>query len=209
MATLKWVIRYPRQPWDAAAVAIAAFVEKPDLETARKYVASKGLLLEQRHVHVQGVTGAKGPGRFVPDIVAPAAKPSNRAGPTWIFSGLTKRPFAACPSDSIDYAVMEKTDRGAMLPMAAGWNDLGSWEALWQVGEKDDLNNVVKGDVVLHDVGIPTCTPKPPDRCGWIEGSHRCGDLGCGDDFPPGPGSGRQRTGGSTQVTESGGDTHT
>jgi mannose-1-phosphate guanylyltransferase len=55
---------------------------------------------------------------------------------------------------------MEKTDRGAMMPMAAGWNDLGSWEALWQVGKRTIMNNVVKGDVVLHDVGTPTCTPK-------------------------------------------------
>jgi mannose-1-phosphate guanylyltransferase/mannose-6-phosphate isomerase len=65
---------------------------------------------------------------------------------------LDRAAFAASPSDSIDYAVMEKTQAGAMVPMAAGWNDLGSWEALWQVGEKDASDNVIKGDVVVHDV---------------------------------------------------------
>jgi mannose-1-phosphate guanylyltransferase len=60
--------------------------------------------------------------------------------------------FSASPSDSIDYAVMEKTDIGAVVPLSAGWNDLGSWEALWQTGQKDDLQNVIHGDVLMSDV---------------------------------------------------------
>jgi mannose-1-phosphate guanylyltransferase/mannose-6-phosphate isomerase len=91
--------------------------------------------------------------RFVPDIVAACREAIDKGRSDLDFFRLDKAAFSACPSDSIDYAVMEKTDSGAMLPMAAGWNDLGSWEALWQVGEKDELDNVVKGDVVLHDVG--------------------------------------------------------
>jgi mannose-1-phosphate guanylyltransferase len=67
------------------------------------------------------------------------------------FSNLTSI-YEKLQSISIDYAIMERTDIGAMVPLAAGWDDLGSWEALWQVGPKDELQNVVKGDVVLQDV---------------------------------------------------------
>jgi mannose-1-phosphate guanylyltransferase/mannose-1-phosphate guanylyltransferase/mannose-6-phosphate isomerase len=68
------------------------------------------------------------------------------------FLRLDPEAFAACPSDSIDYAVMEKTGIGAVIPIAAGWNDLGSWEALWQTGKKDDHSNVIHGDVLTSDV---------------------------------------------------------
>ena len=60
--------------------------------------------------------------------------------------------FTACPSDSIDYAVMEKTKAGTMVALKAQWSDLGSWEALWRAGEKDDHGNVVQGDICLQDV---------------------------------------------------------
>jgi mannose-1-phosphate guanylyltransferase/mannose-6-phosphate isomerase len=68
------------------------------------------------------------------------------------FFRLDRRAFEACPSDSIDYAVMEKTDAGVMLALESGWSDLGSWEALWQAGKKDGDLNVVQGDVCLQDV---------------------------------------------------------
>jgi mannose-1-phosphate guanylyltransferase/mannose-1-phosphate guanylyltransferase/mannose-6-phosphate isomerase len=60
--------------------------------------------------------------------------------------------FKRIPSDSIDYAVMEKTANGIVIPFAAGWNDLGSFDALWQTGQKDENRNVIKGDVLFHDV---------------------------------------------------------
>ena len=138
---------------DATAVSIAAFVEKPDLATARQYVASKDYCWNSGMFMFKASQALKELERFVPDIVAACREAINRGKSDLDFFRLDKAAFAVCPSDSIDYAVMEKTDSGAMLPMAAGWNDLGSWEALWQVGEKDDLDNVVKGDVVLHDVG--------------------------------------------------------
>jgi mannose-1-phosphate guanylyltransferase/mannose-6-phosphate isomerase len=89
---------------------------------------------------------------FAPEIVAACRRAIEDGRSDLDFFRLNKAAFTACPGDSIDYAVMEKTKNGAMIPMEAGWNDLGSWEALWQVGGKDDLDNVVKGDVVLHDV---------------------------------------------------------
>ena len=58
--------------------------------------------------------------------------------------------FSACPDDSIDYAVMEKTSDAAMIPLNAGWSDIGSWSALWEVTEKDQQDNAVKGDVILE-----------------------------------------------------------
>jgi mannose-1-phosphate guanylyltransferase/mannose-6-phosphate isomerase len=137
----------------ATAVSIAAFVEKPDLATARRYVASKAYCWNSGMFMFKASQVLKELERFVPDIVAACRQAIDRGKSDLDFFRLDKAAFAVCPSDSIDYAVMEKTDSGAMLPMAAGWNDLGSWEALWKVGEKDDLDNVVKGDVVLHDVG--------------------------------------------------------
>ena len=137
---------------DESAVAIAAFVEKPDRETAKKYVASKVYCWNSGMFMFKASQVLKALETHVPDIVVACRKAIEKGKSDLDFFRLDKAAFAACPSDSIDYAVMEKTKSGAMLPMAAGWNDLGSWEALWQVGEKDDLDNVVKGDVVLHDV---------------------------------------------------------
>ncbi len=135
-----------------SAVTIAAFVEKPDLETAEKYVASKGYCWNSGMFMFKASCVLQEMETFVPDIVS-ACRQAIEDGRTDLdFFRLDRTAFSSCPADSIDYAVMEKTDRGAMLPMAAGWNDLGSWEALYQVGEKNEQNNVIKGDVVLHDV---------------------------------------------------------
>ncbi len=68
------------------------------------------------------------------------------------FFRLDRPAFMNCPADSIDYAVMEKTDDCVMVALASEWNDLGSWEALWQAGDKDADNNVIQGDVCLREV---------------------------------------------------------
>ncbi|MCB2149636.1 MAG: mannose-1-phosphate guanylyltransferase/mannose-6-phosphate isomerase [Deltaproteobacteria bacterium] len=135
------------------AVTIAAFVEKPDLATAKQYVASKAYCWNSGMFMFKASQVLNELETFVPDIVAACRNAVKKGKPDLDFFRLDKAAFSGCPSDSIDYAVMERTQSGAMLPMSAGWNDLGSWEALWQVGEKDDQDNVVKGDVVLHDVG--------------------------------------------------------
>ena len=67
------------------------------------------------------------------------------------FTRLDAEAFAACPADSVDYAVMEKTDHAVMIPLNAGWNDVGSWAALWDVGESDSQGNVSTGDVIDID----------------------------------------------------------
>ena len=142
----------PLAGMNVSAVTIAAFVEKPDLETAKAYVASKAYCWNSGMFMFKASHVLDALKTYVPDIVSACQQAIDQGSADLDFFRLDKAAFSACPSDSIDYAVMEKTDCGAMLPMAAGWNDLGSWEALWQVGDKDDHDNVIKGDVVLHDV---------------------------------------------------------
>ena len=89
---------------------------------------------------------------FVPEMVAACEEAFQKGKEDLDFFRLDEKAFSACPSDSIDYAVMEKTDKGAVIPFQAEWDDLGSWDALWHVGGKDEYKNVVRGDVLTHDV---------------------------------------------------------
>src|SRR5438094_7993086 len=66
------------------------------------------------------------------------------------FIRLDKAAFSACPSDSIDYAVMEKTAKAAVVPVAMGWSDLGSWDTLWEIGPRDERGNALAGNVVAE-----------------------------------------------------------
>jgi mannose-1-phosphate guanylyltransferase/mannose-6-phosphate isomerase len=133
--------------------SIQAFVEKPDPRTAAAYLASgeyywnSGMFVFRAEVIRQEME------RLVPEIPAACRLALDGAMADLDFLRLEAGAFGACPSDSIDYAVMEKTELGAMVPLEAGWSDLGSWEALWQVGAKDAAGNVTRGDVLLHDVG--------------------------------------------------------
>jgi len=90
-------------------------------------------------------------GKHRPDILAGSREASENATRDLDFFRLYEQAFAACPADSIDYAVMEKTDAAAVLPVDIGWSDVGSWETLWQIGQKDSHGNVVRGDVHLRD----------------------------------------------------------
>ncbi|MFW5908201.1 MAG: sugar phosphate nucleotidyltransferase, partial [Desulfosalsimonas sp.] len=130
--------------------AIEEFVEKPDLKTAEKYVASgrycwnSGMFLFKAKDVYEELE------RFAPDIVSA----SRRAWEQGVLEDgalcLGREAFEGCPSDSIDYAVMEKTDKGAMIPFQAGWSDLGSWAAMWEAGEKDGDGNVINGEVIAR-----------------------------------------------------------
>lgn len=134
------------------AVAIERFVEKPDLETAEAYVAS-GDYCWNSGMFMFGCSVVLGElERFAPAIVSCCREAVEKGTRDLDFFRLDCEAFSACPADSIDYAVMEKTDKGAMVSLSAGWNDVGSWDAIWQIGEKDENGNVVKGDVVTHDV---------------------------------------------------------
>lgn len=135
-----------------AAHEIERFVEKPDLKTAETYVASGDFCWNSGMFMFKAAIVLEELRKFVPEMVVFCEESIARGREDLDFFRLNPESFAACPENSLDYAVMEKTDRGAVIPMDAGWNDLGSWEALWQVGEKDANDNVVKGDVLAHDV---------------------------------------------------------
>ncbi len=131
---------------------IDQFVEKPDLDTAKTYLASgdycwnsgmfifkAGFMLDELKAHS-------------PRMVDACRKALESGQSDLDFFRLDEAAFRACPSDSIDYALMEKTTEGVMVALESGWSDLGSWEALWQAGPKDDNGNVVFGDACLEDV---------------------------------------------------------
>ena len=127
---------------------VQRFVEKPDLETARGYVASgdhfwnSGMFLFRASRVVAELQ------RFAPAIVDAVRAALAGARRDADFLRLDRAAFEACPSDSIDYAVMEKTDAAAVLPIDVGWNDVGSWSALWEIADQDPDGNAHHGDVL-------------------------------------------------------------
>ena len=135
---------------EEAGFVLRRFHEKPDEQTSIKYLRSghyswnSGMFLFSRD---NGVKAFERWARSIWDSVGDAW-----ASRTEDFDFLRPDPiaFSNCLSDSIDYAVMEQADHAAIVPMEAGWSDLGSWSSVWEVGEKDDFGNVVKGDVVLE-----------------------------------------------------------
>jgi mannose-1-phosphate guanylyltransferase/mannose-6-phosphate isomerase len=131
--------------------AVERFVEKPDLPTAESYVASgdhvwnSGMFLFRASRYLEEL------GRHRPEILQAWRKAVVAARRDTDFLRLEPEAFAACPSDSIDYAVMEKTDAARVLPIDVGWNDVGSWAAMWEVGTRDAEGNVCHGDVLALD----------------------------------------------------------
>ncbi|MCU4677772.1 sugar phosphate nucleotidyltransferase, partial [Catenovulum sp. 2E275] len=87
---------------------------------------------------------------YNPEILAACQKAIGNTSNDLDFIRVDKTAFEACPDDSIDYAVMEKTDSAVVVPLDAGWNDVGSWSALWDVNEKDEFGNATKGDCITH-----------------------------------------------------------
>jgi mannose-1-phosphate guanylyltransferase/mannose-6-phosphate isomerase len=131
--------------------AVERFVEKPDAATAQGYVASgeyfwnSGMFLFRASRYLEEL------GRHQPQMLAACRAAFDNARRDADFVRLEKDAFAACPSDSIDYAVMEKTADAAVLPISVGWNDVGSWSALWEVAEQDGDGNAHHGDVIALD----------------------------------------------------------
>lgn len=130
---------------------VSRFVEKPDLATAEGYVAdgsyywNSGMFLFRASCFLEEL------GRFRPDILGAVRAACDGAARDGDFVRLDVDAFKACPADSIDYAVMEKTDRAMVLPVDIGWNDVGSWSALWDVSPQDADGNAHHGDVIAID----------------------------------------------------------
>ncbi len=136
---------------DARTFRIRRFVEKPDAQKASEYLAS-GRFLWNSGMFVFSVRRfLEELGSLRPDILAAAEKALAGAVRDLDFLRLDAKAFEACPAQSIDYAVMEKTSAGAVVSADIGWSDVGSWSALWEIGKKDGLGNVTRGDAQLHD----------------------------------------------------------
>lgn len=134
-----------------SATPVQQFVEKPDLPTAETYVASgnyfwnSGMFMFRASVYLEELE------KWRPEISSACQKAFENLSTDLDFSRLDPALFAACPSDSIDYAVMEKTAHAVVLPLSVGWNDVGSWSALWDVRDKQEQGNVILGDVLTED----------------------------------------------------------
>ena len=134
----------------AEVYAVAEFCEKPDLATATSFVNSgqyywnSGMFLFKASSLLAELQ------QFAPEIVRCAEQALQQASSDLDFIRLNKDAFANSPSDSIDYAVMEKSDNAVMVALDAGWSDVGSWDALWEVMAKDEQGNACRGDVLLE-----------------------------------------------------------
>jgi mannose-1-phosphate guanylyltransferase/mannose-6-phosphate isomerase len=129
--------------------AVEAFVEKPDQATAESFLAEGGYFWNGG-IFLFTVAKFKAElERLSPDIAKACEEAIAKSVVDLDFHRLDEEAFAACPSDSIDYAVMEKSADVAVVPVDMGWSDVGSWGALWQVLDKDSDGNVTSGDVIL------------------------------------------------------------
>ena len=130
---------------------VARFVEKPDRKTAEAYLSSgdyawnSGMFLFQAGQMIAEME------RLQPAILSACRQALDKAAEDLDFLRLDQEAFAKAPAISIDYAVMEKTDRAAVVPVDIGWTDVGSWDALWQVAETDSRGNATSGDVIALD----------------------------------------------------------
>lgn len=127
------------------------FVEKPDAATAQAYLDSGNYLWNSGMFLLRAATYLEQLGEFAPDILACSREAMAGASTDLDFVRPAADAFARSPSDSIDYAVMEKTTVGAVVSLDCGWSDVGAWSALWDVAERDAQGNVCKGDIILDD----------------------------------------------------------
>jgi mannose-1-phosphate guanylyltransferase len=138
------------QPKDSG-FEVNKFVEKPNKETAQGYIDSEkyywnsGMFLFRASRYLEELK------TYRPDISASCISSVKGKTTDLDFVRINTDEFLKCPEDSIDYAVMEKTQDAVVVPLDAGWSDIGSWSALWDIDKKDDMGNAVRGDAILED----------------------------------------------------------
>jgi mannose-1-phosphate guanylyltransferase len=131
--------------------AVDAFVEKPSMEVAKAYLESgdylwnSGMFLFKASRYLEELK------KHRPDIFEACELSMKDISKDNDFLRVNEASFNACPSESIDYAVMEKTTDSVVVPMDAGWSDIGSWSSLWDISKKDNQGNFIHGDVVLQN----------------------------------------------------------
>ncbi|PTD98216.1 mannose-1-phosphate guanylyltransferase/mannose-6-phosphate isomerase [Pseudothauera lacus] len=156
---------------------LVEFVEKPDAETAARYLASgeyfwnSGIFMIKASVWLRAIAQCR------PDIAAACAKAAQGCSSDADFLRVDAEAFRACPADSIDYAVMERLPaapelgQGVVVPLSAGWSDVGAWDALWAVSPKDEAGNAAHGEVIFEG-----------GRNNLVHASHRLvAAVGCED----------------------------
>ncbi|MGB0683682.1 MAG: mannose-1-phosphate guanylyltransferase/mannose-6-phosphate isomerase [Magnetovibrionaceae bacterium] len=132
---------------------VARFAEKPDLNTAQAMLAEGGYSWNAGMFLFRAERYLEELGRLHPGMLRACEAAVEGGRRDLDFMRLDEEAFHACPSDSIDYAVMEQTRSAAVVPVEMGWNDVGSWSALWDLAEKDEAGNGLIGDVIAEDVG--------------------------------------------------------
>ena len=158
--------------YDPSAFALDRFVEKPTLEVAREYVDSKEYLWNSGLFVVRASVWLRAMESFEPGILAAcksALASAKKVGDDLLPEAAV---FAACPSNSIDYAVMEKLAahpevgiHGAVVPLSAGWSDIGSWDSAWAIAAKDEYGNAAIGHAIFensHNTYVRTTGPNAP-----------------------------------------------
>jgi mannose-1-phosphate guanylyltransferase len=137
---------------DTKCYDIQSFKEKPNLTNARNYLDSgsyywnSGIFMFKASEYLDELN------KFEPEILSICRKSYNKTDKDLDFLRINNEEFNNCPEKSIDYAVMEKTKNGVVIPLESNWSDIGSWDALWEAKHKDDNNNVITGDVILEKV---------------------------------------------------------
>lgn len=138
----------PQRPLSNGAFAIARFHEKPDAEKAAAYLAS-GRFFWNAGIFLAKASTILGEMRqFLPDSLDAVSTSLADAGLDDLFVRPAENAFNRAENISIDHGIMEKTSRGVVVPAQMDWSDIGSWDAVWKLGEKDDANNVTSGDVL-------------------------------------------------------------
>ncbi|MCX9158404.1 mannose-1-phosphate guanylyltransferase/mannose-6-phosphate isomerase [Niveibacterium sp. 24ML] len=141
---------------NSAALELAAFVEKPNTETAQRYVSSGEYLWNSGIFVLKASRWLAAIEHFNPEMAEACRAAIAVAKDDGDFVRVDKQAFLRSPSDSIDYAVMEPLSgaahigRGVVIPLSAGWSDVGAWDALWQVSDKDESGNAVRGNAMLE-----------------------------------------------------------
>jgi len=133
------------------AFRVQRFVEKPDIETAKSYTTDGGYFWNSGMFVFRADALIAEMEKHAPEILAASREALVKAKRDADFVRLDADAFVKAPSISIDYALMEKTDRAAIVPANIGWSDVGAWSALWDIREQDEQNNVLLGDVVAHE----------------------------------------------------------
>jgi mannose-1-phosphate guanylyltransferase / mannose-6-phosphate isomerase len=131
--------------------SVKSFREKPDLETAKSYIAQGNYFWNSGMFAFSIKTFRDEMERLAPEMLSCMRESVLLGKRDGNFFRLDEGAMTRCPSDSIDYALMEKTDRAAVVAADLDWSDIGSWHALWEVSGKDDDGNVVQGDVLMED----------------------------------------------------------